>query len=53
MTPVHAEQVGSSLIVIFKSQDEIVELMLTLDFAEERLRFEWGKDLGFVDKGYP
>lgn len=51
MTPVHAEQVGSSLIVIFKSQDEIVELMLTLDFAEERLRFEWGKDLDGHDDG--
>ncbi|MGH6696298.1 methylamine utilization protein MauJ [Sphingopyxis sp.] len=51
MTPVHAQQVGSSLVAVFKSQDEIIELTLTLDFADERLRFDWAKDIDGHDDG--
>lgn len=51
MNLVHAQQIDSSLKVVFRSQDEIIEVTLTMDFAEERLRFEWDKDIEGTDDG--
>lgn len=51
MQPIHAEKRGQTLLLVYRSTDDLVEFHFTLDFAEERIRFEWDKDIHWEDDG--
>ena len=49
MQPVHTSQEGQCLLLVYRSNDGLVEIGFTLDFAEERLRFDWQSDINGQD----
>lgn len=51
MTPVHAQQDGQSLILVYQSNDGLVNFGFRLDFAAERLVFDWQNDIQAHDDG--
>ncbi|EPR14162.1 hypothetical protein M527_12795 [Sphingobium indicum IP26] len=51
MVPVHVSQQGKMMQLVYRSPDELVEMVFVLDFGEERLRFEWDRNIYGRDDG--
>jgi hypothetical protein len=51
LDPLYAGQVGKTLQVVFESADHLVRITFVLDFAEERLRFDWENGVFAGDDG--
>ena len=51
MQPVHAFRDGQRLQLVYRSPDQLVEFCFVLDFAAERLVFDWQADIYGQDNG--
>jgi hypothetical protein len=45
MKPVHVVVHDKMMRLVYSSPDELVQFVMVLDFPEERLRFEWSRDI--------
>lgn len=53
MRPHHVAQQGKRLQVVYRSPDDLVEMIFILDFENERLIFDWQRGLVGRDDGSP
>lgn len=51
MKPVHVVVHNKMMQLVYSSPDELVQFVIVLDFPEERLRFEWSRDIVGRDDG--
>lgn len=51
MIPVHVAQQDGIMQLVYRSPDELVEILFVLNFKEERLRFEWNRGIYGRDDG--
>jgi hypothetical protein len=51
MCPVLVAQQGKMMQLVYRSPDELVQMVFVLDFGEERLRFEWNRGIQGRDDG--
>jgi hypothetical protein len=51
MYPVQVAQKSKTVQLVYRSPDELVEMIFVLDFGNEQLRFEWDRDIHAKDDG--